>query len=124
MSVFLNAALAFNLICSVTSYGARNQTVYPKNPEKMELSIDLETKRWCGAREQCTQTLPIQEVTDSYIIFLNIKEGTGKGRTSYTISRESGEFSFYERDDSGDFAGFTFGHCEKAPFTGFPQPKF
>jgi hypothetical protein len=122
---FLYATAAFNLVCSTVATGNPSGTFKHENPAKFELRIDLDTMRWCGGEaSECLSTLPIQEANESFIIIFNAKDGEGKARSSFTISRESGQFSIFERNESGDYLTTTNGVCKKAPFTGLPLRKF
>jgi uncharacterized protein YceK len=125
MLMFLSLMTAFNLVCATVSTHTQSGSHKHNDPQKFEMRLDLDSKRWCGGEaDQCENTLPIQDVTESFIIIYDIKEGIGKERSTFTISRETGKFFVSERSESGDFITSTEGVCEKVPFTGFPTRKF
>jgi hypothetical protein len=117
--VILQAAVAFNLVCSVTSVSEGRST-----PATIVYRVDLDASRYCT--DDCRQTLSLARTTESDIVF---QDGPSPytGLLNHTrVSRESGNYFSRISGSMGSIEMLivTTGSCERAPFTGFPARQF
>ena len=116
------AADQFDLKCKGTRQIGINK---PAEPLEYGLRINLATKQWCW--DHCEEVYSIQEVRADRIVLKDIVEDTSiKQKTSKNIvNRQTGahDVILIEIRPYQSFAE-TKGHCEPAPFTGFPKTKF
>lgn len=118
IGVALQAAAAFNLVCSVVTTGM------PSRRSTLVMRVDLQSMRYC--MERCAQTLPIKRVSESEIVFHDGMSEYSNTIIRRRVNRESGQ---YWSSTSSRFGGRAIetdshGRCEAAPFTGFPAPRF
>lgn len=120
-AVAIAVAAAFNLLCTGDERTAefQNGSIVTKSRTKYTSAyrIDLDKRRWCAG--DCTQTAAIIEISDSSISLVNTKEPF---ETLLNLNRETGEMIYRLR--IGDVVTLRMGQCERAPFSGFPTPKF
>jgi hypothetical protein len=120
----LAAAVAFNLVCTGTSFigtgldalKKENQSSYTET-----FRIDLDSERWCSGK--CETTDPIYRVSRTKIV-LKFEQDEKIGSESFILlNREDG--SILDRTKvSGAFMFMNTGKCERAPFSGFPARRF
>lgn len=107
------AATAFNLVCTGETTGPAPR------PFTDVIGVDLLSQRYCI--DDCVRTLEIARITETEIIFADAPPGPFRVRRK--VSRETGSYLM-----SFDIEPFSYetkmGHCEVAPFTGFPARKF
>ena len=111
-------AAAFNLVCTGTHVQTKNGAVVPDTQFTHAFRVDLDRRRYC--REDCKQTHPIYQVTDTKIVFTRLEQDSILIEVS--VSRESGFYNAISNSPTG--SGWSQGTCTKAPFTGFPERKF
>lgn len=106
-------AQQFDLVCTNTDTGGTYR-----------LRMDLESNRWCEG--ECREARPIASVdADRYTLF----DFDNRGRTLRTqglsfINRHTGEH-YESMISTGGLAQVSrrSGQCERAPFSGMPQPR-
>ncbi|UZK70776.1 hypothetical protein OKW76_07070 [Sphingomonas sp. S1-29] len=122
--MILQAALAFNLICSGT---LTEGLMGKERPVSIEFRVDLKLKRYCA--QACPETFDIAAFDDRMILFVN-SDNEGEKLIRY-VNRESGKY-YAERtyrlrnatkptDPIKDVSKL---ECKRAPFSGFPARKF
>lgn len=117
------AVAAFNLVCTGTMerHGYEEDA---REPYSMTLRINLDAGRWCEA--DCASVMDIHGVTPTQITLQDSDEGSDAFhmRTLHFIDRVSGAHHMFINSE-GRFSGPSVsrweGHCEPAPFTGFPE---
>lgn len=125
MLTALAVAATFNLVCTGTkTIGELTKFTNDHPPFTRTLRVDLDNMRWC--EDECNSTKPIKGLIDNLIV-LDLKEDPGKSvfdanDAVVQVNRESGEY--LDRVRTSGFVFMYTGHCEKAPFTGFPAFKF
>lgn len=120
-----NATNAFNLVCEGSERSIDMIDGEQTRPWKQTFRIDLAKQRYCSA--ECAEPIAIAEVTPLRIRLSDSDDDDGVLRTtsSTTINRQDGSYSGYFRISRGRDVRSTsltswHGHCDKAPFTGFP----
>ena len=108
----------FDLVCSQTAFSGR-----PSTPE-YRFRIDLDQNRWCEG--DCARPRPIASVTADRYTLVDMENRTGRLRTSNHshIDRVTGEH--WEQNMA--VGGLTQidsrkGMCERAPYSGMPEPR-
>lgn len=116
----LQTALTFNLICTGTMVTAGGAQGNGSQPSRIEIRVDLSSRRFCY--DDCRETQPIYSVSGTEIILRNETIPSESFSYFHRVNRESGaSFSSVRMD------GVTItstGRCEPAPFTGFPARRF
>ena len=112
----------FDLICT-----GKTESTFKNFPTRTRdwadtLRVDLTDGRWC--RAECAEVIPIERQDDGRIVFRNYVSSISMAGLS--VNRRTGEL---DEDSIGDGAlghvtSFTSANCVKAPFTGFPLPRF
>lgn len=111
-------AATFNLVCTGTHVQITRGSVVPDTQFTHTFRVDLDRGRYC--REDCQQTLPIFQVTDTKIVFTRIEQDSILIEVS--VSRENGFYNAISNSPAG--SGWSQGSCTTAPFAGFPARKF
>jgi hypothetical protein len=116
-------AATFNLICSGTS---ETRTVDGTSTEsyRYEYRFDLTQNKWCDG--ECRETRNILRVSPTRIVLTDqdIETSERRDMSFEQINRETGEHysSSIYRNGISRMLRESRGHCEPAPFTGFPTP--
>lgn len=123
-SVALAAAMAFNLVCTGTTYIGSGMDALKKenrSPYSETFRIDLGAERWCSGK--CVTTSRIYRFSQTRIM-LKLEQDDRIGLESFiSLNREDG--SIVDRTKaSEEFIIMNTGKCERAAFTGFPARKF
>lgn len=118
-------AESFNLECSGKSY-TMTKIMFGKPEKEWPFTriyrVDLTAGRYC--RDACTTTERLVGANQKYIVFVDDEDSAGDADTY--VNREDGSYLERHRLMSGAtfLATVSSGECRKAPFTGFPTPKF
>lgn len=105
------AADQFDLVCTA-----------PDTSERYR--IDLPRGEWCFGK--CERVMKLAEVTSGMITLIDEKPTQPSNVTAYNrINRATGAWEWYNYSPrlSSHIMDIK-GHCEAAPFTGLPKPKF
>lgn len=112
----------FDLICVGSAW--ESPTGGAARPAEYRFRIDLARNRWCEG--DCAQPREIQSVTEDRYTLVN-SEYRGRGlRTLNTswIDRVAGTHTELNLSTGGLVQGSRReGRCERAPFSGMPQPR-
>lgn len=123
MPLLAAAAAAFNLNCSVhrtlISMAAPFSKPISETQARITYRIDLHAGRWCA--DDCAETQPVAGVQDT-LILLKARDLSDFASEEISINRESGAYSM--RGVPNVLFSYASGQCERAPFTGLPQPRF
>ena len=115
--MILQAALAFNLICTGTAVMQHSHGGSESREDLQEIRVDLQSRRFC--LDTCERTVPIASISDGEIVFQDETSETGLMRIYRRVFRERGAFYAYIKLDAAILT--TEGRCDPAPFTGFPE---
>ena len=111
-----SAVAVFNLICTVTMSSQTEGGAPEIRRASIVLRVDLQSRRYCFDR--CEQTFPIHAVTDGEITFQDETLEGGSVQRLRRVFRDSGLYVAMAR--VGGAGTTASGHCDPAPFTGFP----
>lgn len=127
LALALQAAMAFNLVCTGTYYlGEMRGLGLPEDrqPFRAIIRVDLRSQRWCI--DDCQTTSRLLRVSDTLIVFHASEDSAGDN--VMTANRENGAFldrmRLNAQGSASAFISMRTGTCERAPFTGFPQRRF
>ncbi|WP_395613955.1 hypothetical protein [Allosphingosinicella sp.] len=126
IALALQVVAAFNLVCTgqhregpmtmATPLGSRDGT-----PFSITYRVDLHRGRYCSG--ECRSTEALAEVTQGEIVFRF--DRAARGDPSGNITRVNRETGLYTSTTIlGELIFSDMGECQRAPFTGFPQPRF
>ena len=113
----LQAALAFNLICSGTMRTGPVGLALPERdgePFTVTYRIDVDAGRWCS--DACDEVEPLASIFEGQIL-LRDRHGAN-GSNVVTVIPALRRFT--DTAIEGDTATLRSGTCEAAPFSGFP----
>jgi hypothetical protein len=112
----LEAALAFNLVCSGTVRTGPLGLVMPEaggEPVAITYRVDLEARLWCS--DACETTERLDSVFEGVIVLRDLHYPAGS--SVIMVNPATGRFS--DTRVEWNRATLTSGACEVAPFTGF-----
>lgn len=119
---FAQTATQFDLNCTGTRQMALDG---PVEPHTYSFRVDLAAGRWCW--NTCERTFEIVEAAPDRIVFGNENVDTARKRSTSRneVSRRTGEHEqlWIETRPIPTYIR-TAGHCEAAPFSGFPAARF
>lgn len=127
IALALQAATAFNLLCSGTIIDVRpgdpSSLVNPvTRPFVMEFRVDLDRGRWCF-HDACDISFPIASVTDTQIVLMSSEDRSARPTGRYIeANRENGEFLM--RSGHIQTIEVRRGTCERRPSPGLPSRRF
>lgn len=91
----------------------------PKAPYEHRYRIDLAANRWCV--DGCEGGVNIKSVTADQLVFADEEDRSITHR--HSIDRTTGKQWRLDSDRDGLWRAEQ-GHCDPAPFSGMPAPKF
>jgi len=111
---------AFNLVCVGTvTWGDTDFPFRQTDPSETVFRVDLESRRYC--RQPCGMSFPIASISDSEIVFNDVREGLGtNGAFVARMDRQSGRYSSYWRFHS--IVEEEEGICTMTAPTSLPPP--
>jgi hypothetical protein len=112
------AADQFDLICKGT-VETFDGAIRPQNEH---YRIDLKAARYC--REDCSIMGKIQETTPDRIIFKQADNPSAGETHSHSVSRHTGDLTELILLRRSNFTWDVKSHCDIAPFSGLPKPRF
>ncbi len=125
IALALQAALAFNLVCtgteSVWIQGQARELSHSRTYSRT-YRIDLARGRWC--HDDCPTTSPVVWASPDVLV---LREQDDESVDMLDlIHRDTGQHIFYAaaRGPGPHQIVSWLGRCERAPFTGLPEPRF
>jgi len=114
----LEAAIAFNLICSGTVRTGPIGFAMPEesgDPIEITYRVDLDARLWCS--DACPGTEPLDSVFEGVIVLRDLQYPAG----SHVIMVTPATGRFTDTHIVNTTATLRSGACRAAPFTGFPS---
>jgi hypothetical protein len=116
----IHAIAAFDLVCAGTMRTGPIGLALPEKggePFAITYRIDLASRSWCS--DDCAETEPLASSSETDIVLR--EEHSPSGSRFIRIALEPG--SFTDTLIFWNTAILRSGHCDQAPFTGFPDPQ-
>jgi hypothetical protein len=117
LATALQAALAFNLVCTGTERAGPLGLAIPESaatPFETSYRIDLDLRRWCS--DACTEVEELGDVVLARILLRDRHSPEG----SHVIIFDPASGRLTDTLNEGDRMVLRHASCTRAPFAGFP----
>ena len=114
----LQAALAFNLVCSGTERAGPLGLAVPDSaatPFEISYRVDLDLRRWCS--DACAETEAVGDIVLARILLRDRHFPEG----SHVIIFDPATGALTDTLNEGDRMVLRHATCRREPFTGFPN---